>query len=533
MEITYLFEGERYLTESSDERIRIDDHQENGRRCITVTALKDLELTGASLRMAHSFYEDDLIFANGYQSWTETKEFVRHEYVSDLKRTGRLVEKRFHFKQYGSQAFWPMEKAVYLGFDFSYVRGKSPIFIGSYNYRNAYLLIRFYVLKHMISLESDVEGRRLQAGETFTVFDFVTDRTGDAYFSAFTPRPAKKLLGYTSWYNHYQNIREELIESALEKTDDRFDLFQIDDGFETFVGDWLDVDPVKFPRGLEPIVSSIHEKGMLAGIWLAPFVAEDQSRLMKEHPEWIAKDDAGQKIYAGCNWSGDCPLDLNVPEAVDYIREVLRHYVSLGFDFFKLDFLYAVNLKPLKGKTRCETAEFAYRLLREELEGKLVLACGATLSNCFERFEYCRIGPDVSLDFDDVFYMRWFHPERISTRVTLGNTIFRSMLDGRVFANDPDVFLLRDENIRLSRAQKESLTLLNGLYGSLMMTSDDIAGYDADKKALLEQALTLFREATPLSAERSGDLVRILYRQGDAQKSFLYDLAKGVIKETR
>ena len=55
-------------------------------------------------------------------------------------------------------------------------------------------------------------------------------------------------------------------------------------------------------------------------------------------------------------------------------------------------------------------------------------------------FEYNRIGCDVSLDWNDVWYMRFFHRERTSTKQSLANTIFRRSLNNRAFLNDPDVF---------------------------------------------------------------------------------------------
>ncbi len=218
---------------------------------------------------------------------------------------------------------------------------------------------------------------------------------------------------------------------------------------------------------------------------------------------------------------------------MEYIRTVLRHYVELGFDFFKLDFLYAVNLRRLHGLTRSETSEFAYGLLREELGDRLILGCGATLSNAFERFDYCRIGPDVSLRFDDLPYMRIFHPERISTKITLQNTIYRSRLDGHMFLNDPDVFLLRDDNIQLSPAQRQSLTMINALFGSLLMTSDDIGAYDADKKAVLEEALRLFHRGNVRGFSRTSAGLLIVYEIDGAERRVLYDYNKGTLTEVQ
>ena len=220
---------------------------------------------------------------------------------------------------------------------------------------------------------------------------------------------------------------------------------------------------------------------------------------------------------------------MNNKDAVQYIRVVLRHYKEIGFDFFKLDFLYATNLKRLNGKTRSETAEFAYSILREELEGKLILGCGATVSNGFGKFDYCRIGPDVSLIFDDVPYMRIFHPERISTKVTILNTIFRSNLDGKAFLNDPDVFLLRDDNIKLSEEQRKSLTLINALFGSVLMTSDITSEYDEKKKHIFEQALDLFNNAKVTGFARDGEQIIINYELRGETKTLKYNMKKGTL----
>jgi alpha-galactosidase len=529
--VSYRITGQVTEVSESDGNIRIEDVVSGNRRTVTVTALRQMRLYEASIQLPHPFARRDRILANGYQSWTETRECYRPEHVNNLNRIPAGIENRFHFKAYGSQAFWPMDNSYHLGFDYSYVRGNKPLFIGSFNHKNAYLLIQFLEDEDQIVLYSDVSHRLLKEGESFTVFDYMLAEDGQAYFNAYTPRTQRKLFGYTSWYNHYQNINEQLILDALENADSRFDLFQIDDGFETFVGDWLDVDPVKFPNGLKPIVDRIHEKGMMAGIWLSPFVAENDSKLMLEHPDWIAHDKNDDFIYAGCNWSGDAALDINNPEAIDYVRRVLRHYVDLGFDFFKLDFLYAANLRRIHGKTHAETAEFAYGLMREELGDRLILGCGATLSNCFERFDYCRIGPDVSLRFDDVPYMRIFHPERISTKVTLQNTIFRHALDGHMFQNDPDVFLLRDDNIRLSQGQREALTKINALFGSLLMTSDDIGKYDDQKKAVLEEAMQLFYEGKVLDRYRKDRTIFITYELRGETHQLRYEFNRGILRE--
>jgi alpha-galactosidase len=141
------------------------------------------------------------------------------------------------------------------------------------------------------------------------------------------------------------------------------------------------------------------------------------------------------------------------------------------------------------------------------------------------------VGPDVALRFDDVPYMRIFHPERISTKVTLQNTIFRSPMNGHMFLNDPDVFLLRDDNIRLSKRQRESLSKINALFGSMLMTSDNIGAYDPAKKALLEETLELFYEGRVTGYSREGRLIRINYELHGEEHTLLYDFNRGTVRE--
>lgn len=533
MIVKYSARGRKRQITESDKRLELIWNREGSRTTVTATALEDVTLMAAEMELTHVFRREDYFFVNGYQSWTDTREYAFGERLKDVRKIPLPIRRRYGFLSYGEQGWYRCRKNVFHGFDFGYVRGEDPLFVGSFNYCNAYLIIEFCKTENIVRLRSDVEGVELKAGESFLLFDYIVEPghrdAMERFFAPMEPRTRRKLFGYTSWYNHYQNINEEILCTALEKADKRFELFQIDDGFEPFVGDWLTVNEKKFPRGLEPVVQKIHEKGMMAGIWLAPFAAEKNSTLYREHPDWLAKGKLGKPILAGCNWSGFSPLDLNNPEAVEYVRTVLKTYADWGFDFFKLDFLYAASLVPLKGKSRAQTAEFACGLLRECLGDKLILGCGVGVQNGFGRFDYMRIGPDISLKFDDTAYMRLMHRERISTKVTVQNTIFRSPMDGHAFLNDPDVFLLRDDNISLSKEQRKALTTINALFGSLLMTSDNPGDYDAEKAAMLEKALKLFSRGQVLHYQTVGKIDAVTYILDGEMNTILYDTERGVL----
>jgi len=532
MIIEYSKNNERLKTTQSCSDLDMKISESENRITVTVTAKSDLTLMRAAESYAFIVDKKGLYFLNGYQSWTDTKEFYVSEKEKDVYKIPKFLLNAYSFDRYGDATFYDYKKGVLHGYDYFWSKGKTQRFIFNVN-SCAYLVTELIKKQNVLNLISDVRGKSLKAGESFVLFDYYYYEDYEAGQKAFEKRypekKVKKLLGYTSWYNYYQDINAEIIERDLDALDERFDLFQIDDGYETFVGDWLDIDKNKFPEGLSGIVRKIREKGYMAGIWLAPFVAEEKSRLFTEHKDWFKKDGNGEPVKCGANWSGFYALDMYNPEVKDYIKKCLTYYKDIGFDFFKLDFLYAANLPEYDGKTRCEVANDSYAFLREVLGDSLILGCGATLFNAVDKFDYLRIGPDVALKFDDVWFMRFFHRERPSTKVTLQNTVYRSFADKRLFGNDPDVFLLRDDNISLSFKQRLAVIKIDALFGSLLMTSDNIKEYDDEKKSVLTAALDLFYNAEETGFARRGKVIEVSYTIGGKKEKFEYNTHKGVI----
>lgn len=538
MRIKYLKKGKQYWNFDTCKDFEIEATKKGGKNSVTLIAKTDLELVEATDLLPIPTNLHDLYFFNGYQSWTDTKEYKLADRLRNIKKSPHIISHMYAMHAYGDNHFYKYSIKKSHGYDLFYSKGKHESFIFNVNFNVAYLIIEMIKdRRQTLRITSDLKGLTLKKGESVKIFDyyyFPSYQEGfDSFMNHLPPLNKEKIFGYTSWYNYFQNINEEVILRDLKALDSRFNLFQIDDGYEIFVGDWLDIDKKKFPNGLEPIVKEIHSRGFKAGIWLAPFVAEKNSKLFKEHRDWFIKNKSGKVITSGGNWSGHYALDLEKEEVRDYIKKSLEFYMNMGFDFFKLDFLYAAGIPSFKGKTRCMAQKEAYEFLRAVLKDKLILGCGANLLNSWGSFDYLRIGPDVSLSFDDVFYMKLFHRERPSTKVTIQNTIFRSIYDQRLFANDPDVFLLRDTNIQLSEGQKIALTKINALFGSVLMTSDNIAEYDDKKKEVLNEALEIFEKATDKSFKKRGKYIDILYQIEGKEHSFTYNVKKGVLTNVR
>lgn len=71
-----------------------------------------------------------------------------------------------------------------------------------------------------------------------------------------------------------------------------FRFVQIDDGYQAYMGDWLTVRPAF--GDLDGLLRTIREQGGEAAIWVAPFIAEASSALLREHPEFFVHDEEGR-----------------------------------------------------------------------------------------------------------------------------------------------------------------------------------------------------------------------------------------------
>lgn len=461
----------------------------------------NIAIKSAEIMYKYKFLDDSRIFVNGYQSWTDSREYSKLEKMHSINKIPKFIINKYSFDKYGDYTFknYSDKAGVFHGYSYGYVRNEDNYeLIGSLSENSGFTIINYDVNSSDIIIQKDCSG--IIIDKPYNLFDicFLEGKENyvfDTYFKMMgvTLKTEKAMTGYTSWYNHYQNISEEIIKSNIEsifECESKLDIFQIDDGYQTAVGDWLSIDKNKFPNGMKSVCDIIKAKGLIPGIWLAPFVCEEKSDIFNNHKDWIIKDENGELLKAGSNWSGFYSLDFYNEEVRKYIRKCFDTIIKdWGFELVKLDFLYAVCLLPYNNKSRgqimCEAMDF----LRECVGDKMILGCGVPLAPAFGKVDFCRIGCDIGLDFDDNFIMRKMHRERISTKNAIYNTIYRRQLDKRAFLNDPDVFLLRDDNIKLKDYQKENLCLINSLFGSLLFTSDNIGSYSKDKKEKFLKAL--------------------------------------------
>jgi len=293
-----------------------------------------------------------------------------------------------------------------------------------------------------------------------------------------SPRNPPKV--WCSWYGYYRDIEEGLLlKVSNELTDFPIEVLQVDDGWQKDIGDWEPND--RFPRGMAYLAREIQGKGFKPGIWLAPFIVRPTSRLFQTHPAWFLKGSDGDPILAGINWGGPFySLDLTHPGVIRWLKGLFASLKAWGYEYFKLDFLYAGALPGIHSspRPREEIYRFGLRVIREAVGNAYLLACGAPIMPSLGIVDGIRIGPDVAPWWDTYRY-------EPSTRNAIRCALHRLWLQPLVHT-DPDVIFFRTKYNLLTPSQKKLLQDLAQI-ADFKATSDPPEWLDEEEKEEMKQ----------------------------------------------
>ncbi len=314
---------------------------------------------------------------------------------------------------------------------------------------------------------------------------------------------ARYQRGWCSWYHYFHSISEEAMRANLQRlaalrAEFPIELVQVDDGFQSALGDWTTTN-ARFPSGLRRLADEIRAAGFEAGIWTAPFLAARDSRLMSEHPQWFIRHPAGEPLRAAynTNWTSSADgfayaLDPSNPGFLDHLREVFRTLTAdFGYSYLKLDFLYAAaaeGLRQDRGLTRAETLRRGLETIREAAgDAAFILGCGCPFGPAIGVLDGMRIGPDVAP------YWKNQHPGvgAPSTADAIHAIIARAFMHRQLWLNDPDCLMLRRTETQLSRDEQAALAAAIAGSGGMLLISDDMALLGAEQGEAFRKVATL------------------------------------------
>lgn len=253
------------------------------------------------------------------------------------------------------------------------------------------------------------------------------------------PRAAPSM--WCSWYQYFTGVAESDMDenlAAMDRLDLAVDVVQLDDGYQSEIGDWLTLSG-RF-ASLTDLAARVRDAGRRVGIWTAPLLVSAGSQVAAEHPDWLV-----QGAHAGHHWDHDQHvLDITHPEAAAWLTEVFTTFRGMGFDLFKIDFMYSGAIPGGRHGDASPIAAYreALRLVRAAVgEESVVLGCGAPLLPSVGLVDAMRISPDTGPNTEP----RHGDMTQPSVRAAILTGEARTYQHGRFWVSDPDCLLARPE----------------------------------------------------------------------------------------
>jgi alpha-galactosidase len=309
-------------------------------------------------------------------------------------------------------------------------------------------------------------------------------------------------VGWCSWYHYFHGVTETDLRSNLAQADKwPFDVFQLDDGFQSAIGDWLTTNE-RFPSDLDRLASDIAAAGYQPGLWIAPFLASPDSAIVREHPDWIAAYRPGRPLvgnfepgWGGATWT----LDTTNPEVLNHLEQLASALVEAGFTYLKLDFTYAPAIDGVftdPSRTPAQRVRAGYDAVRRGAgDDAFILGCGAPLGCTVGVVDGMRIGSDVAPVWHPDRELFGYTDTGPATLNAWRNTLTRSFMHRKLWLNDPDCLMLRRSETRMTPEAIEAWGRAVGVSGGMALVSDDLSLLGPDERSFLDRVLQLGRAA--------------------------------------
>lgn len=334
------------------------------------------------------------------------------------------------------------------------------------------------------------------------------------------PNVTKILTGWCSWYYYYTKVTENDMLKNLQyfkqHPDLPIDLIQLDDGYQTAIGDWGVFNEKfneKFPHGLKWLAEKIKAAKFNSGLWIAPFFMTKKSDFFLKHEDWILTDTKGKKLLTATNWNASqYAIDLSRPEVLKHITETTQVISEKwNFDFLKIDFLYAPEVYSAEYKyqkySRAQILRNGIQAVRDGFGAtKTILGCGCPLGPAVGLVEVMRISTDTAAS--------WFEKELLfynlgkvsmpALKASLRSTIQRSYMHNTWWVNDPDCMVVRENRSKLTLAEVQFQLTIFGLSGGQVLISDDEELVRSERMDMLKLLLPVYSQSLTVKSTNEG-----------------------------
>jgi alpha-galactosidase len=341
----------------------------------------------------------------------------------------------------------------------------------------------------------DAENISIAPGERWVLDPviLVTSADRDAALAAFAERTARlnqaradsRLhTGWSSWNALGENLHfDEVLANALvvAARATMLDYIQIDDGYQAAMGDWFDARP-DFGGTMADLCAAIARVGKKPAVWVAPLIAERNSNLFREHPDWFIKDFAGAPLnsdktsFGGWRHGPWYGLDGSHPDVQYHLEQVFRRMRSeWGVDYFKLDALFWGALPGGSfhnpRMSRAEAYRSALAAVRRGAGDAFITVANAPLWPTIGFADASRASNDVRSSWS-------------SFKLVGRQNLRRSWMHRRLWVTDPDSIMLGG-----NATENEFRVHWTAVYisGGIFLTGDDLTKARPERLDILQR----------------------------------------------
>lgn len=188
-------------------------------------------------------------------------------------------------------------------------------------------------------------------------------------------------------------------------------------------------------------------------------------------------------------WGGwAVALDTTNSAVLDHITETMAALTAQGFDYHKVDFLYAAALPANRSCTRAESLRLGLEAVRRGIgDDAFLLGCGSPFGPAVGIVDAMRVSPDVTTAWEPKNPLPGLYEAASSCGNAIATSRLRAPLHRRLWINDNDCLLLRPVQTELEETQRRHLAATIAAGGAFTVTSDDLSLYGDEEWALLEE----------------------------------------------
>lgn len=354
---------------------------------------------------------------------------------------------------------------------------------------------QFYLKYPSLQVVLDIEGRELRPGEEWPLETFTYQSGNDR--EQLLDQLAKQLnanhppqrfesppTGWCSWYCFGPRVTAQQVLDNLDfiaKHTPGLRYVQIDDGYQPAMGDWLETGTA-FGGNVQGVLKEVRARGFEPAIWVAPFIAEEKSKIFQGRPDLFVKDADGAPLrsdrvtFGGWRRGPWYVLDGTHPEVQQYFRTVFgKMRREWGVSYFKLDanFWGAIHGSRFYNKraTRIEAYRQGMYAILDGVRDGFVLGCNHPIWPSLGLIHGSRTSNDIK--------RTW---ERIET--TARQNLSRNWQNGRLWWNDSDAIVLTGD-----LPDNEFQFHATAIYasGGMLLSGDDLTKMSAEKLSMLRK----------------------------------------------